>query len=51
MKPKGLFSSLTPARLERYATAAHLAIDLEGAYDQRVGSEATLAALVRGLLP
>jgi serine/threonine protein kinase len=48
---KGLWSSLTPARLERYATAAHMAIDLESAYDTSVGTETALAALVRGLFP
>lgn len=49
-QPKGLFSSFTPVRLERYATAAHLAIDLERTYDATIGTESALAALGRGLL-
>ncbi len=44
-----LRAALPGTREPRYATAAHMAIDLEKAYDQTVGTEAALASLSRGL--
>lgn len=44
-----LRAALPGTREPRYATAAHMAIDLEKAYDPKVGTEAALASLLRGL--
>ncbi|MBC7794069.1 MAG: protein kinase, partial [Clostridia bacterium] len=44
-----LRAALPGSREPRYATAAHLAIDLETAYDQKIGTAASLASLLRSL--